>query len=118
FWAAYVPCQAQFRDAVQLTLEQVDLIKRLTERYNPHLTWCTSTDHIREAHSLSQVCSLVGVEGGHSLGNSLAVLRMLYDVGVRYLTLTSTCNTPWADSAQVEEPGFSPEHGGLTNFGR
>ncbi|KAJ1520168.1 hypothetical protein ONE63_004383 [Megalurothrips usitatus] len=43
---------------------------------------------------------------------------MLYDVGVRYLTLTSTCNTPWADSAQVEEPGFSPEHGGLTNFGK
>ncbi|KAF4518783.1 hypothetical protein B566_EDAN005403 [Ephemera danica] len=94
FWAAYVPCEAQFRDAVQLTLEQIDVIRRLTEKYEPALTLCASAADIRAAHEANRLCSLIGVEGGHALGNSLAVLRSLYDLGVRYLTLTSTCNTP------------------------
>ncbi|CAH1395883.1 unnamed protein product [Nezara viridula] len=61
---------------------------------------------------------MIGVEGGHSLANSLPVLRILYKLGVRYLTLTSTCNTQWADSSLVDIPGRKPEHGGLTNFGK
>ncbi|XP_075213822.1 dipeptidase 1-like [Lycorma delicatula] len=118
FWAAYVPCESQFKDAVQLTLEQIDVIKRLTNKYNPPLTFCTSAKDIYEAHSKGQMCSLIGVEGGHSLANSLSVLRILYSLGVRYLTLTSTCNTQWADSSTVDGPGKKPEHGGLTNFGK
>lgn len=58
---------------------------------------------IREAHSRGRIASLIGVEGGHSLGSSLAVLRTLYQLGVRYLTLTHTCNTPWAKSSSVEQ---------------
>ncbi|KAH8293766.1 hypothetical protein KR054_004102 [Drosophila jambulina] len=118
FWAAYVPCEAQHRDAVQLTLEQIDVIKRLTDRYSPQLTTCTSAQDIIEAHKNQQLCSLTGVEGGHSLGGSLAVLRTLYAIGVRYMTLTSTCHTPWADSSYADAPTFNMKHGGLTIFGK
>ncbi|XP_055386228.1 putative uncharacterized protein DDB_G0286901 isoform X1 [Condylostylus longicornis] len=117
FWAAYVPCEAQHRDAVQLTLEQIDVIKRLTERYSV-LTTCTSASDIIEAHKDHKLCSLTGVEGGHSLGGSLAVLRTLYAIGVRYMTLTSTCHTPWADSSYADAPTFNVKHGGLTSFGK
>lgn len=58
---------------------------------------------ILEAHGNGRIASLIGVEGGHSLGSSLAVLRTLYQLGVRYLTLTHTCNTPWAKSSSVEQ---------------
>ncbi|XP_057661133.1 uncharacterized protein LOC130896821 [Diorhabda carinulata] len=118
FWAAYVPCDSQFKDAVQLTFEQIDVIRRFTEHYQPRLTLCTSSEDIKSAYKRRQLCSLIGVEGGHSLAGSLAVLRTLYHVGVRYLTLTSTCNTPWADCSHADLPGKKPEHGGLTNFGK
>ncbi|KAL5279300.1 hypothetical protein ACFFRR_003719 [Megaselia abdita] len=118
FWAAYVPCEAQYRDAVQVTLEQIDIIKRLTERYSPQLTTCTSASDIVDAHKNNRLCSLTGVEGGHSLGGSLAVLRTLYGIGVRYVTLTSTCHTPWADSSYADAPTYNVKHGGLTAFGK
>ncbi|XP_053604772.1 uncharacterized protein LOC128671946 [Plodia interpunctella] len=117
FWAAYVPCDAQHRDAVQLTFEQIDLIQRLTEKYHPQLTICTSSDDIVSAHANHRLCSLVGVEGGHAIGGSLGVLRTLYQVGVRYLTLTSTCDTPWAECASADRLEPSPR-GGLTHFGK
>ncbi|XP_063376249.1 uncharacterized protein LOC134663720 [Cydia fagiglandana] len=117
FWAAYVPCDAQHRDAVQLTFEQIDLIQRLTDKYHPQLTLCTSADDIVSAHANHRMCSLVGVEGGHAIGGSLGVLRTLYQVGVRYLTLTSTCDTPWAECASADRIEPSPR-GGLTPFGK
>lgn len=138
-----MPCEAQHRDAVQLTLEQIDVIRRLTERYSPQLTTCASVNgksgkylavspavslfppsvchrlaEIVEAHKSHQLCSLTGVEGGHSLGGSLGVLRTFYSVGVRYMTLTSTCHTPWADSSYADAPKFDVKHGGLTAFGK
>lgn len=58
------------------------------------------------------------MEGGHSLGGSLGVLRTLYTIGVRYMTLTSTCHTPWADSSHADAPKFDVKHGGLTSFGK
>ncbi|XP_053695316.1 uncharacterized protein LOC128742857 [Sabethes cyaneus] len=118
FWAAYVPCEAQHKDAVQITLEQIDVIRRLTERYSPHLTACTSVRDIVEAHKNHQMCSLIGVEGGHSLGGSLGVLRIYYALGVRYMTLTSTCHTPWADSSNADAPKYDIKHGGLTTYGK
>ncbi|XP_035916642.1 uncharacterized protein LOC118514142 isoform X2 [Anopheles stephensi] len=118
FWAAYVPCEAQHKDAVQITLEQIDVIKRLTERYSPHLTSCASVLDIVQAHKNRQMCSLIGVEGGHSLGGSLGVLRIYYALGVRYMTLTSTCHTPWADSSNADAPKYDIRHGGLTAYGK
>lgn len=116
FWAAYVPCESQHLNAVQLTLEQVDLIKRLIEKYSQHMQFAASSKEILQAHEKGRIASLIGVEGGHSLGSSLAVLRTLYQLGVRYLTLTHRCNTPWAKSSSVDED--EEGGGGLTAFGK
>lgn len=72
---------------------------------------------ILTAHANHRLCSLVGVEGGHAIGGSLGVLRTLYQVGVRYLTLTSTCDTPWAECASADRPE-SAQRGGLSPFGK
>lgn len=72
---------------------------------------------IVQSHKLGRVASLIGVEGGHSIGTSLGVLRMFYRLGVRYLTITHTCNTLWADCCLVDEPGRVPHIGGLSHFG-
>lgn len=77
-----------------------------------------ASEEILEAHQDNRIASLIGVEGGHSIGNSLAILRVFYDLGVRYLTLTHNCNTPWADSSSVEHRTKFPLNGGLTNFGK
>ncbi|KZC04444.1 Dipeptidase 1 [Dufourea novaeangliae] len=73
---------------------------------------------IERAHKEGRLASLIGVEGGHAVGASLAVLRMLYELGARYLTLTHTCNTPWAECSTVDEPGQVARIGGLSNFGK
>lgn len=73
---------------------------------------------ITQAHKNRQICSLIGVEGGHSLGGSLGVLRTFYSLGVRYMTLTSTCHTPWADSSNADAPKYDVKHGGLTAYGK
>lgn len=108
---------AQHLDAVQLTLEQIDLIRRLVLLYPQHMSLVTSADGIEESHKKGKLASLIGIEGGHSIGTSLAVLRMFYSLGARYLTLTHTCNTPWADCCKVDEPGQVPHIGGLSHFG-
>lgn len=72
---------------------------------------------IEDSHKEGKLASLIGVEGGHAIGTSLGVLRMFYQLGARYLTLTHTCNTPWADCCKVDEPGRVPHIGGLSHFG-
>nr|XP_014085511.1 dipeptidase 1 [Bactrocera oleae]XP_036229134.1 dipeptidase 1 [Bactrocera oleae] len=118
FWSAYVPCSSQHMDAVQLTLEQIDLIRRLVNLYSNQMTFVTDASGIEEVHKSGKIASLIGVEGGHSIGTSLSVLRMFYQLGARYLTLTHTCNTPWADCCKVDEPGKYPHIGGLSKFGK
>lgn len=85
--------------------------------YPQHMTLVTTADGIEKSHKDGKLASLIGVEGGHSIGTSLAVLRMFYQLGARYLTLTHTCNTPWADCCKVDEPGQVPHIGGLSHFG-
>ncbi|XP_048511025.1 dipeptidase 1 isoform X2 [Athalia rosae] len=118
FWSAYVPCSSQYLDSVQLALEQIDLIRRLVNKHPQNMVLVTTAAGIEIAHKEGRLASLIGVEGGHAVGNSLAVLRMLYELGARYLTLTHTCNTPWADCSTVDEPGQVPHVGGLSNFGK
>ncbi|XP_012274229.1 dipeptidase 1 [Orussus abietinus] len=122
FWSAYVPCEAQFLDAVQLTLEQIDLVRRLASKYKSSMRLVTSSEELEKAHKEGAVASLVGIEGGHSIGASMAVLRTFHLLGARYMTLTHRCNTPWADSCSVEDPNEDApldfHSDGLSTFGR
>jgi membrane dipeptidase len=113
FWSVYVPCSFRGAAAVTATLEQVDAVHLLVRRYPDDLVLVTDADGLDEALRSGRVASLLGAEGGHSIDNSLAVLRDLHRLGVRYLTLTHNANTDWADSATDV-----PRHGGLTRFGR
>jgi membrane dipeptidase len=113
FWSVYVPCSLEGGAAVTATLEQIDAVVRLTRRYPGDLAFARTADEVEAAWAGGRTASLVGMEGGHSIDCSLAALRMMYDLGARYLTLTHFKNTPWADSATD-----SPVVGGLSAFGR
>ena len=113
FWSVYVPSRLEPAEAVRMTLEQLDVVHQMVARYPDDLQLALTARQILEAHHDGKIASLIGVEGGHSIGNSLGVLRMFYDLGARYLTLTHWSNTDWADAATD-----APEHGGLNEFGR
>jgi len=114
FWSVYVPCSFTGAAAVRATLEQIDAVYSMIERYADDLVLVTTADGLDETlRSSRQIGSLMGAEGGHCIDDSLAVLRILYRLGVRYLTLTHNENTAWADSATDD-----PVAGGLTAFGR
>jgi membrane dipeptidase len=112
FWSVWIPTQIQGFEAVQTTLEQIDLVKRMTARYPGDLEMAYTVADVRRIHQSHKIASMIGIEGGHQINNSLAVLRQMYDAGARYMTLTHTTNTPWADSATD-----APVHHGLTPFG-
>ncbi len=113
FWSVYVSPLLTEQQAVQATLEQIDVLKRLVARYPEDLQLAISADDVERAMKAGRIASLIGMEGGHSIGNSLGVLRQMYALGARYMTLAHFRNTAWADSATD-----APEHGGLTDFGR
>jgi membrane dipeptidase len=94
-------------------LEQIDVTKRLIARYPGALRLATTADEVERAMAEGKIASLIGLEGGHAIGSSLAVLRQLHALGARYMTLTHNSNTPWADSATD-----APVHGGLSDFGK
>ena len=113
YWSVYVPASLDEPEAVQATIEQIDVTKRLIALYPDELQLALTADDVEASVSAGRIASLLGMEGGHSIGSSLAVLRQMYDLGARYMTLTHSSNTPWADSATD-----APEHNGLTDFGR
>jgi membrane dipeptidase len=113
FWSVYVPAELACDAAVATTLEQIDLVHRLVSRHPEALELALAGADARRIIGAGKVASLIGAEGGHSIGCSLGVLRALHALGVRYMTLTHNRNTPWADSATDE-----PACGGLTDFGR
>jgi len=116
FWAAYVSCNSQYKDAVRLSLNQVDTIKKMVARYPDTFQWVTTAQGIEDAFKAGKIGSLIGLEGGHSIGSSLGNLRMFYDLGVRYMTVTHSCNTPWADNWKVDDDN-SYQFDGLSSFG-
>lgn len=112
FWAAYVPVDAiEEHAAARIALEQIDLIRRMTEAA-PELELATTAADVRRIHGEGRIASLIGIEGGHAIENSLGALRAFHDLGVRYLTLTHANTLDWADAATDE-----PRSGGLSPFG-
>nr|XP_035137722.1 dipeptidase 1 isoform X2 [Callithrix jacchus] len=118
FWSVYTPCDTQNKDAVRRTLEQIDVVQRMCQMYPDTFVCVTSSEGIRNAFREGKVASLIGVEGGHSIDSSLGVLRALYQLGMRYLTLTHSCNTPWADNWLVDTGDSDAHSQGLSPFGQ
>jgi membrane dipeptidase len=112
FWSVYVRSDMAGDVAVSATLEQIDCVQQLIERYPADLRRALTAADMEAARTEGRIASLMGAEGGHSIGNSLATLRALHTLGVRYMTLTHNDNIAWADSA-TDEPGV----GGLSPFG-
>jgi membrane dipeptidase len=111
FWSVYVP--AELPDGfARVQLEQIDIARRVIARYPDRLALATTADEVERAMREGRVASLLGIEGGHAIENSLGALRAYYDLGVRYMTLTHSKTLDWADSATD-----APRHGGLTRFG-
>ena len=114
FWSVYVPARFAGERAVTATLEQIDAVHQMVARHPDDLRLALTADDVEAAWASGRIASLLGAEGGHSIDCSLGALRMLYEVGVRYMTLTHNDNVPWADSA-TDTPS---SHGGLSGFGR
>ncbi|MBI1861406.1 MAG: membrane dipeptidase [Deltaproteobacteria bacterium] len=113
FWSAYVPSETmQTGDSYSMTLEQMDLIHRFVEKYPDHLEFANGTDDIRRIRKAGKIASMIGIEGGHSIENSLEKLRDLYEKGARYMTLTHWKNLSWVEAATDLEMSV-----GLTKFG-
>lgn len=112
FWSVFVSDELVGADAVQGTLEQIDWVYRLAARYPDDFAIARSAADVEAARASGRIASLLGAEGGHSINDSPAVLRMFARLGVRYLTLTHIHNTSWADSGTDV-----PVHGGLTARG-
>ena len=114
FWSVYVPIEGYGGkpSAVQAVMDQIDLVKRLINHHEDDLELALDASSIRRIHKAGKIASLIGMEGGHSINNSLASLRQLYQLGARYMTLTHSKGLLWADSATD-----TPRHGGLTGFG-
>jgi membrane dipeptidase len=113
FWSVYIPTTLKGGDAVRAVIEQIDIVHRIDETYPDTFEFARTADDVMRIHRGGKIASLIGIEGGHSIGNSLAVLRQLYALGARYMTITHSDNNDFADSATAD-----PAHNGLTPFGK
>jgi membrane dipeptidase len=113
FWSIYVPGEAKDSGYARLQLEQFDIARRMIARYPDRLILALTADDVERAFQRHRIASLLGMEGGHAIENSLGALRSYYALGARYMTLTHNVTLDWADAALDE-----PRHGGLTPFGR
>jgi len=113
FWSLYLPSSLEGPGAARALIEQIDVTRRMVDRYPDTFEPAASADDIERIFAAGKIASVLAIEGGYSIEGSLAVLRQAFDLGCRYMTLTHNDNTAWADSATDK-----PKHGGLTLFGR
>ncbi|HSL21974.1 MAG TPA: dipeptidase [Vicinamibacterales bacterium] len=112
FWSVYTPSDFAGQRAVTATLEQIDVVRRMTRRWPEAFELALTAADVERIFRSGKIASLIGMEGGHSIDSSLAALRMFHQLGARYMTLTHGLNTPWADSGTDKQVA-----GGLTKFG-
>jgi len=112
-WSVYIPGEVKDSGFARIQLEQIDIARRIIAKYPEILKSASTAADMRAAFKAGKVGSMLGMEGGHAIENSLGALRVYYDLGVRYMTLTHNVTLDWADAALDK-----PTHGGLTNFGR
>lgn len=112
FWSVYVPASMQGKEATRATMEEIDIVYQMIERYPDTFQLATTADEVEAAFAAGKIASMMGIEGGHSIDSSLGALRMFHLLGVRYMTLTHSRNIPWADSATD-----TMAVDGLTEFG-
>ena len=112
FWSVWVPVELDGPQAVLTTLEQIDVVHQMAARFPNDLALARTAEDVLRIHKQGKIASLIGIEGGHSVGESLGALRVMYGAGARYMTLTHWKNTSWADAATDD-----PQHKGLTSFG-
>jgi membrane dipeptidase len=113
FWSIYIPGEIRDSGYARVQLEQFDIAHRLIAQYPEKLTFVWSADELEKAHKAGRIGSMLGMEGGHAIENSLGALRMYRRLGARYMTLTHNVTLDWADAAMD-----TARHGGLTDFGR
>ncbi|XP_023255024.1 dipeptidase 2-like [Seriola lalandi dorsalis] len=116
-FAVYVLCGAQEKDAVRLTLEQIDVVRRMCTEYQD-FELVTSAQELKNTEMRHKIACLISIEGGHSIDSSLPALRMYYQLGVRSMALTHTCNTPWAESSSKLYSVYQRQNNSLTHFGK
>ena len=112
FWSVYVPATLKGAEAVTATLQQVDVVYRMARKYPDTFELARTAADVERIFKAGRIASLIGMEGGHSIDNSLATLRMFHAMGARYMTLTHSTNIAWADSGTD-----MPKLGGLSAFG-
>lgn len=112
-WSVYIPGDQKDGHFARTQLEQIDLARRMIEKHPAELVLAVTAADVKAAHARGKIASLLGMEGGHAIEDSLGVLRAYYDLGVRSMTLTHNATTAWADAASDR-----PRHGGLTPFGK
>src|SRR6266567_1406385 len=113
FFSIWIDGRIMGPPAVQKALDQIDAVHENVRKYSKDLVLCRTAAEVREAHKQGKIAALIGVEGGHMIGNDMRVLRMFGDLGVRYMTLSHFYNDEWADSSTDK-----PAHNGLTDFGK
>ena len=112
YWSVYVDAALPKHEAVTRTIQQIDVARQMIVRYPETFTYAGTAAEVEAAMKKGKIASLIGMEGGHSIGGSLEILRQTYALGARYMTLTHSLTTDWADSATD-----APRHDGLSPFG-
>ena len=112
YWSVYVDAALPKHEAVTRTIQQIDVVRQMMARYPETFTYAATAAEVEAAMKKGKIASLIGMEGGHSIGSSLEILRQTYALGARYMTLTHSLTTDWADSATD-----APKHDGLSPFG-
>jgi membrane dipeptidase len=113
FFSIWIDGRIMGPPAVQKALDQIDAVHEYVKKYSNEMALARTADDVRRAHAQGKIAALIGVEGGHMIGNDIRVVRIFADLGVRYMTLSHFYNDEWADSSTDK-----PAHNGLTDFGK